>query len=1239
MEKWKTSKIILFTLLCVCLNVGGKLVAVRLGLPLWADSFGTALCAYVAGPVCGALVGLTGNLAYSVINQLSAAYSLTSIAIGVIVGIAVRRKWFDRFYGFMVAASMAVLTGLVVSVPLNVLLNNGLTGNKWGDGLIAYLTDKEWPAIVCVILGQLAIEFADKVITIAAVYLGVQIRRWRGDVEKPDSGTKAQKDATIAGLLIFALACSLAAPLKVQAASRPETTDYNDYVQSVYSSNNGLPCGEANAIAQTNDGVLWIGTYAGLYRYNGREFRWVDTYESVKNVNCLYVDEEGRLWIGTNDNGLSIVIREKVVNVLDQSSGLPSNSVRSIIRASDGYYYVGTTGSMQMLVMNNGLKAAHTLDEVNYADSITADENGHVAAVSSDGRLFLLKKGEILSSIEMPDGEELYNCCAFSPDGTLMVGTSTNHIYGFDVSGDDFQKISILTCQDVASINNLNYLDDGTLFISTDSGVSYVDQTGYHRINTNDFNNSIDNMLYDYQGNLWFTSSRLGLLRMAKSPFKDVYGAIGLERKVVNAIVAWQDCYYIGTDNGLDVVDRACRNQVSNKLTGSLSGTRIRCMTVDSNDHLWVCTYGNGLMEFAPDGESWSYNAENGSFGNRARIVMELSDGTIIAAGDTGISYIKDHEITRTISNEDGLINSMILTMTERKDGTILAGTDGDGIAVLKDGEVVDMLTRDDGLSSGVILRTVKDPKSEGVFIVTSNSLCYMEPDGIIRILDRFPYFNNYDIWVKDEDTLFVMSSAGIYVVERDELVAGGDMVWELLDARRGLGTSLTANSWNYYNGKGELFLPCDTGVYVIDVEKYNSDVRSYRMQLASVHMDGVQQPLARMGAITVAQGVSRVELAPEILNYTIQEPNVGYFLEGYDTQWTIVPQNSLNNIIYVNLPSGDYTFHLAIFDSAGEKVLEERKFDIVKEGEFYEQPVFSYYMLVLLILFIVWITWFVVQRQLNQQQIKMDMANETVMAIANAVDAKDVRTHEHSQRVAEYSVLIAQEMNCFKWWQRRKMLSNLRKAAQMHDIGKIGVPDSVLNKVGRLTDEEYVKMKSHVINGAEILKDFTLVEHVEDGTRYHHERYDGRGYPDGLKGEEIPLFGRIIGVADAFDAMTSNRVYRNHMDTDYVMNEMKRGRGTQFDPDALDAFFRLIDKGEIDLEQIYAQKRAEIRHADQEAQEELKRRVEEDKKIQEAEMQGGEKPAEEKPADKAQAAEEKPAEKAADAEEKGDKA
>ena len=575
MQKRKNPEIVLFTIICICLNLGGKLIAVHFELPLWADSCGTVLCACIAGPVCGAMVGLTGNLAYGAVNHLSAAYSITSIALALIVGFAARLKWFDRFYGFMKAASLAMFTALVVSVPFDLLLDEGNTGNKWGDAVILYLTGRGWPPFLCTVMGQLSLEFADKVLTIAAVYLVIYLRRQRTGRNSEET---IHSGSTTSAILILCMLAGLLFPVsaKAETAAAYGATDYNDYVQSIYNSNNGLPCGEANDIAQTNDGVLWIGTYAGLYRYNGREFRWVDNYESVKNVNCLYVDEEGRLWIGTNDNGLSIVLREKVVNVLDQSGGLPSNSVRSIIRASDGYYYIGTTGSMQILMMNNGLKASSTLQEVNYVDSVAADEKGHVAAIASDGRLFLLSGGNILCSLKLPEGGEIYNCCAFSPDGTLMVGSSTNHIYSYDVSGNDFKELKVETCEDINSINNLNYLSDGTLFISSDNGVSYVDSAGYHLLNTNEFNNSIDNMLYDYQGNLWFTSSRLGLLRLAKSPFKDVYGAIGMERRVVNAIVSWQDCYYIGTDKGIDAVDKACRTQIRNTLTKSLDGVRVR---------------------------------------------------------------------------------------------------------------------------------------------------------------------------------------------------------------------------------------------------------------------------------------------------------------------------------------------------------------------------------------------------------------------------------------------------------------------------------------------------------------------------------------------------------------------------------------------------------------------------------------------------------------------------------------
>ena len=1171
MKRWRTLQIGVFVVLCILLNYAGRVLAERFDLPLWLDSLGTVLCAYAGGPVCGCIVGVSGNVIYGMMNGISCVYALTSVALGLCVGFAGRYRKLDDLFDTMTVAALAAFAAVAISVPLNVIFFNGSTGNLWGDGVIGFLRERGLPQVPCLILGQIYVEFLDKLLTLALLYLLVRlVRRVRG---RRGPKNPAPTEA-LAVILAATVALGIGFMGRSARAEQTEVIDYNDYVQTVYSSDNGLPCGEANDIAQTNDGILWIGTYAGLYRYNGREFRWMDGYESVRNVNCLYVDDEGRLWIGTNDNGLSICIHERISNVVDQSNGLSSNSVRAIIQSTDGYYYVGTTGSMQILTLKNGMKRVNTLREINYADKIAADDDGHVAAITSDGRLFLLQRGMILSSIQLPEGEEVFNSVCFDQDGVLLVGTSTNHIYVYEISQGWFDERAVRECADLKHINDLYYIGNGDLFVSADNGVGYISRENeFEAINTNEFNNSIDNMLIDYQGNLWFTSSRLGLLRMAPSAFKDVYSTVGMPNRVVNAVERWQGEYYFGTDKGLDVVDRACKQRVENALTAALDGVRIRCLLVDSSDHLWICTYGSGLLEVEPDGTQHLYNSDSGSFGNRARVVKELSDGTIMAGGDTGISFIRDHQITGTIGYADGLINSMILTVTELSDGRVIAGTDGDGIAVLSGGKVERMLTREDGLSSEVILRTIPDTKSDGVFIVTSNGLCYMDEAGQIRSLSSFPYYNNYDIWARDRDTLFVMSSAGIYVVDRDELLSGSETVaYDLLDARRGLSSALTANSWNYCDEQGDLFLPCDKGVYIIDTVRYTSGINAYRMSVKSVRLDNSEVNVGRRSTIEIGRGVSKVEMIPEIINYTIQDPYVGYWLEGFDKDWTVLPQSALGAITYTNLPTGSYTFHLAVFDNNQGNILSERDYTLTKDREIYDNQWFIGYILLIPMLVVIWITCYIMRSRMQRQDRELalarrqiQMGKETIFAIAKAVDAKDERTSQHSQRVAQYSVMLARELGFDE-----DECENLRRAALMHDIGKIGIPDSILKKPARLTDDEYAEMKSHVTRGADILKDFTLIDNVVEGARYHHERYDGRGYPDGLKGEEIPLYGRIIGVADAFDAMTANRVYRKQMDFDYVLSELKKGRGTQFDPQIDDIMLRLIDEGKIDPGTLY---------------------------------------------------------------------
>ena len=186
-------------------------------------------------------------------------------------------------------------------------------------------------------------------------------------------------------------------------------------------------------------------------------------------------------------------------------------------------------------------------------------------------------------------------------------------------------------------------------------------------------------------------------------------------------------------------------------------------------------------------------------------------------------------------------------------------------------------------------------------------------------------------------------------------------------------------------------------------------------------------------------------------------------------------------------------------------------------------------------------------------------MTMQTITTIANTIDAKDEYTRGHSRRVSEYSATIATELGL-----SQVEISNIRFIGLLHDIGKIGIPDSVLNKPGKLTNEEYQVMKAHTTAGAEILKDIDMIPGLEIGAKYHHERFDGKGYPDGIVGENIPYIARIIAVADAYDAMSSNRVYRKRLSTEKILAELEKGCGTQWDEEITKVMIKLIKEEKL---------------------------------------------------------------------------
>jgi len=198
--------------------------------------------------------------------------------------------------------------------------------------------------------------------------------------------------------------------------------------------------------------------------------------------------------------------------------------------------------------------------------------------------------------------------------------------------------------------------------------------------------------------------------------------------------------------------------------------------------------------------------------------------------------------------------------------------------------------------------------------------------------------------------------------------------------------------------------------------------------------------------------------------------------------------------------------------------------------------------------------------------------AVQALYALAKALEARDPYTHGHSESVTKYATWIGERLRTKPGWEDVKLVTDkvLQNGGLLHDVGKIGIVDGILNKPGKLTEEEWVKVKQHPVVGAHILEGVEEFKEYALVARHHHERWDGAGYPDGLKGKEIPSGARVLAVADAYDAMTSNRPYRKAVSPREAAKELFRCKGTQFDPEAVDAFMiALKERGILSEEDV----------------------------------------------------------------------
>ncbi|MCR5585513.1 MAG: HD domain-containing protein, partial [Lachnospiraceae bacterium] len=251
------------------------------------------------------------------------------------------------------------------------------------------------------------------------------------------------------------------------------------------------------------------------------------------------------------------------------------------------------------------------------------------------------------------------------------------------------------------------------------------------------------------------------------------------------------------------------------------------------------------------------------------------------------------------------------------------------------------------------------------------------------------------------------------------------------------------------------------------------------------------------------------------------------------------------DNNVFVIAKDGYRTFGFIL---KSPETYSEFKYEIYGSYVTYKEEYPLYWVLIILtIVYAVTFAMFAFMKIRMEMRRRSDdeIIRQTMMVFVNSIDARDEYTKGHSVRVSEYAQLLAKEMG-YSDDEVRK----IGYIALLHDCGKIVVPDELLKKPGKLTPEERHQIQQHTVMGGNMLEGFTSLQGAREGALYHHEYYDGSGYPEGLKGEEIPKQARIICVADSFDAMNSDRYYRRHLGKEMILNELKKNRGVQFDPE-----------------------------------------------------------------------------------------
>ncbi len=461
------------------LNAGLFYLAQQMKLPFWLDTIGTMAAAIQLGPLAGMLTGLCASFLEKLFWGNSFLYSIVAAVTGLTVGFLITNK---RRQDHLTLVSVGLLTGVIsalFSIPLNAISQQGSTGNLWGDALMAMMERTVSTPEVNTFASVAFVGVPDRVISVYAALLLLQLIA----PLLQDRGGKHKKPAK-AGAVMTALLLTLSA----LPAQRADAGGFAaDYETVTYSSKEGIFNSAVNAVAQTEDGYLWVGTYSGLYLYDGVKFEDIRLHDSISTVKELLVDAKGRLWIGTNDRGVVCYDpADKSTAHYSTETGLSSDSIRAICEDTNGNIYVGTALSVSKITPEGSVKTYLEWRDILLVQSLAPLPDGGVIGVTNSGILFLIRDDLLLDTVECPDEGTGYRCAVRAED-TVYVGSGTSLIDKYRADGETLKRTGSLRLNDSKYCNRLRYdAASGGLFYCcelfklADKALYVVKQNGKH---------------------------------------------------------------------------------------------------------------------------------------------------------------------------------------------------------------------------------------------------------------------------------------------------------------------------------------------------------------------------------------------------------------------------------------------------------------------------------------------------------------------------------------------------------------------------------------------------------------------------------------------------------------------------------------------------------------------------------------------------------------------------------------